>query len=80
MHLYHKVHPKFCCWCYDSAPCWALRHRFGLMETICVQIRVWARKKAIESGHGDYALEKTGPILAFFEDYYNSSYPLSKSG
>lgn len=34
----------------------------------------------MESGHGDYALEKAGPILAFFEDYYNSSYPLSKSG
>uniref|UniRef100_H3D2Y9 Aminopeptidase n=1 Tax=Tetraodon nigroviridis TaxID=99883 RepID=H3D2Y9_TETNG len=42
-------------------------------------IRVWARKTAIELGHGDYALEKTGPILAFYEDYYNSSYPLCKS-
>uniref|UniRef100_A0A674MUZ8 Aminopeptidase n=1 Tax=Takifugu rubripes TaxID=31033 RepID=A0A674MUZ8_TAKRU len=51
----------------------------GEQNTICVQIRVWARKKAIESGHGDYALEKTGPILAFLEDHYNSSYPLSKS-
>ncbi|XP_070772420.1 aminopeptidase Ey-like isoform X1 [Enoplosus armatus] len=44
-----------------------------------VLIRIWARKKAIEEGQGNYALEKTGPILAFFEDYYNSSYPLSKS-
>ncbi|XP_072236216.1 aminopeptidase Ey-like [Leuresthes tenuis] len=44
-----------------------------------VLIRIWARRKAIEEGQGNYALEKTGPILAFFEDYYNSSYPLSKS-
>ncbi|XP_041643447.1 aminopeptidase Ey-like isoform X2 [Cheilinus undulatus] len=44
-----------------------------------VLIRIWARKKAIQEGQGDYALEKTGPILAFFEDYYNSTYPLSKS-
>ncbi|XP_038556677.1 aminopeptidase Ey-like [Micropterus salmoides] len=44
-----------------------------------VLIRIWARKKAIEEGQGNYALEKTGPILAFFEKYYNSSYPLSKS-
>ncbi|XP_034535383.1 aminopeptidase Ey-like [Notolabrus celidotus] len=44
-----------------------------------VLIRIWARKKAIEEGQGDYALEKTGPILAFFENYYNISYPLSKS-
>ncbi|XP_069029800.1 aminopeptidase Ey-like [Embiotoca jacksoni] len=44
-----------------------------------VLIRIWARRKAIEEGQGNYALNKTGPILAFFEDYYNSSYPLSKS-
>ncbi|KAM9764878.1 aminopeptidase Ey-like [Menidia menidia] len=44
-----------------------------------VLIRIWARRKAIEEGQGNYALEKTGPILAFFEDYYNSSYPLTKS-
>ena len=54
--------------------------RLRLTESHLVQIRVWARKEAIESGQGDYALEKTGPILAFFEEYYNSSYPLSKSG
>ncbi|TRY88000.1 hypothetical protein DNTS_007026 [Danionella cerebrum] len=42
-------------------------------------IRIWAREKAIEDGHGDYALNITGPILKFFEDYYNVSYPLSKS-
>lgn len=44
-----------------------------------VLIRIWARRKAIEEGQGDYALNKTGPILSFFEKYYNSSYPLSKS-
>uniref|UniRef100_A0A3B4TYX3 Aminopeptidase n=1 Tax=Seriola dumerili TaxID=41447 RepID=A0A3B4TYX3_SERDU len=43
------------------------------------EVRIWARRKAIEEGQGDYALEKTGPILAFFEKYYNSSYPLKKS-
>ncbi|XP_051978899.1 aminopeptidase N-like isoform X3 [Xyrauchen texanus] len=42
-------------------------------------IRIWARKKAIEDGHGDYALRITGPILMFFEKYYNVPYPLSKS-
>ncbi|KAI4800388.1 hypothetical protein KUCAC02_013271 [Chaenocephalus aceratus] len=42
-------------------------------------IRIWARRKAIEAGQGDYALEKTGPILKFFEDYYKSPYPLEKS-
>ncbi|KAM9817545.1 aminopeptidase Ey-like [Neosynchiropus ocellatus] len=44
-----------------------------------VLIRIWARKRAIEEGQGDYALEKTGPILAFFEKYYDSPYPLTKS-
>ncbi|KAI7812167.1 aminopeptidase N [Triplophysa rosa] len=42
-------------------------------------IRIWARDKAIADGHGDYALNKTGPILKFFERYYNVPYPLSKS-
>nr|XP_061796529.1 aminopeptidase Ey-like [Nerophis lumbriciformis] len=44
-----------------------------------VLIRIWARKKALAEGQGDYALNQTGPILAFFEGYYDSSYPLSKS-
>ncbi|XP_028812988.1 aminopeptidase N-like isoform X1 [Denticeps clupeoides] len=42
-------------------------------------VRIWARKKAIESGQGGYALNVTLPILEFFETYYNTSYPLSKS-
>uniref|UniRef100_A0A3P8RY14 Aminopeptidase n=1 Tax=Amphiprion percula TaxID=161767 RepID=A0A3P8RY14_AMPPE len=44
-----------------------------------VQIRIWARRKAIEQGQGDYALNVTGPVLDFFQSYYNISYPLSKS-
>ncbi|KAI9542098.1 hypothetical protein NQZ68_023681 [Dissostichus eleginoides] len=42
-------------------------------------IRIWARRKAIEDKQGDYALNVTGPILHFYEKYYNTSYPLSKS-
>lgn len=45
-----------------------------------VQIRIFARKSAIAAQQGDYALNKTGLILQFFEDYYNISYPLPKSG
>ncbi|XP_070686929.1 aminopeptidase Ey-like [Pempheris klunzingeri] len=44
-----------------------------------VLIRIFARKPAIAAGEGEYALNKTGPILKFFEEYYNSSYPLPKS-
>ncbi|KAF3686902.1 Aminopeptidase N [Channa argus] len=42
-------------------------------------IRIWARKKAIDDKQGDYALNVTGPILQFYEHYYNATYPLSKS-
>uniref|UniRef100_A0A665W2X5 Aminopeptidase n=1 Tax=Echeneis naucrates TaxID=173247 RepID=A0A665W2X5_ECHNA len=42
-------------------------------------IRIWARKKAIDDKQGDYARNVTGPILQFYEQYYNASYPLSKS-
>ncbi|CAJ1057308.1 aminopeptidase Ey-like [Xyrichtys novacula] len=44
-----------------------------------VLIRIFARKPAIVAGQGEYALNITGPILKFFEDYYNSTYPLPKS-
>ncbi|XP_063046293.1 aminopeptidase N-like [Engraulis encrasicolus] len=44
-----------------------------------VLIRIWARPQAIAERQGDYALEKTGPILQFFENYYSSAYPLNKS-
>ncbi|XP_067104821.1 aminopeptidase N-like isoform X2 [Osmerus mordax] len=42
-------------------------------------VRIWARRKAILEGQGQYALQVTGPILTFYETYYNASYPLSKS-
>ncbi|XP_069030471.1 aminopeptidase N-like [Embiotoca jacksoni] len=42
-------------------------------------IRIWAKRKAIIDGQGDYALNVTGPILQFYEHYYNTTYPLSKS-
>ncbi|KAM4619354.1 aminopeptidase N-like [Polymixia lowei] len=44
-----------------------------------VLIRIFARRNAITAGQGQYALNVTGPILKFFETYYNSSYPLPKS-
>ncbi|XP_056137350.1 aminopeptidase N-like isoform X2 [Lampris incognitus] len=44
-----------------------------------ILIRIWARRKAIEEEQGNYALNLTGPILDFFQQYYNISYPLSKS-
>lgn len=44
-----------------------------------VMVRIWARKKAIGEGQGDYALSITQPILKFFEKYYSTNYPLSKS-
>uniref|UniRef100_A0A8C4DWI7 Aminopeptidase n=1 Tax=Dicentrarchus labrax TaxID=13489 RepID=A0A8C4DWI7_DICLA len=46
---------------------------------LCVQIRIWARRTAIDQGQGNYALNVTGPVLDFFQMYYNISYPLSKS-
>ncbi|TFK04341.1 c-C chemokine receptor type 5-like [Platysternon megacephalum] len=44
-----------------------------------VLIRIWGRPKAIAAGQGDYALNVTGPILKFFENHYNTTYPLPKS-
>uniref|UniRef100_A0A671LE46 Aminopeptidase n=1 Tax=Sinocyclocheilus anshuiensis TaxID=1608454 RepID=A0A671LE46_9TELE len=34
---------------------------------------------SINAGQGEYALNVTGPILKFFEKYYNVPYPLPKS-
>uniref|UniRef100_A0A8B9KX58 Aminopeptidase n=1 Tax=Astyanax mexicanus TaxID=7994 RepID=A0A8B9KX58_ASTMX len=42
-------------------------------------IRIFARKEAIAANQGEYALNITGPILKFFESYYNATYPLPKS-
>ncbi|XP_041725398.1 aminopeptidase N [Coregonus clupeaformis] len=54
-------------------------HITGSIENNNVLVRIWGRKKAIAEGHGDYALSVTGPMLKFYERYYNASYPLSKS-
>lgn len=53
---------------------------FQKLLKLCLQVRIWARRKAIEDKQGDYALNVTGPILQFYEQYYNAPYPLSKSG
>ncbi|XP_016124714.1 aminopeptidase N-like [Sinocyclocheilus grahami] len=54
---------------------------FGFIEqnTDKLQIRIFARQEAINAGQGEYALNVTGPILKFFEKYYNVPYPLPKS-
>ncbi|NWS71136.1 AMPN Aminopeptidase, partial [Crotophaga sulcirostris] len=44
-----------------------------------VLIRIWGRPAAIAEGQGNYALQKTGPILDYFERHYNTPYPLPKS-
>uniref|UniRef100_A0AAZ3R0Y3 Aminopeptidase n=1 Tax=Oncorhynchus tshawytscha TaxID=74940 RepID=A0AAZ3R0Y3_ONCTS len=54
-------------------------HITGSIENNNVLVRIWARRKAIAEGHGNYALNVTGPMLKFFQRYYNASYPLSKS-
>ncbi|XP_078253150.1 aminopeptidase Q-like [Rhinoraja longicauda] len=53
---------------------------YGCVNTTSngVEIRVWAEKKAISDGEANYALKVLGPILSFFEEYFNVSYPLSK--
>uniref|UniRef100_A0A8B9H7W6 Aminopeptidase n=1 Tax=Astyanax mexicanus TaxID=7994 RepID=A0A8B9H7W6_ASTMX len=43
------------------------------------QIRVWARRQALVDGHGEYARSITGHILDYFQNYYNSTYPMPKS-
>ncbi|KAL1247303.1 hypothetical protein QQF64_022679 [Cirrhinus molitorella] len=54
---------------------------FGFIEQNIdsLQIRIFARQEAINAGQGQYALNVTGPILKFFEKYYNVPYPLPKS-
>lgn len=47
---------------------------------VVTQVRIFARKSAIEAKQGDYALNITGDILKFFEGYYGVEYPLPKSG
>ncbi|KAL6480693.1 hypothetical protein MHYP_G00117260 [Metynnis hypsauchen] len=51
----------------------------NVQSTESTLIRIWARRKAVADGHCAYALNLTGRILQFFEDYYKVPYPLSKS-
>ena len=41
---------------------------------------MWARRQAIAEGQGDFALEKAGSFLEFFERYLNVTYRLKKLG
>ncbi|XP_077200462.1 aminopeptidase Q isoform X2 [Paroedura picta] len=43
------------------------------------EIRIWAQKDAIKDGCADYALNITGPIFSFMEDFLNVNYPLVKT-
>lgn len=52
----------------------------NFVEVHRLQVRIWARRKAIDDRQGDYALNVTGRILQFYEQYYNAKYPLPKSG
>ncbi|KAG7231138.1 hypothetical protein INR49_027178, partial [Caranx melampygus] len=52
---------------------------FTSIFSVSDKIRIFARQPAIAAGQGEYALNITGPILKFFEDYYKSKYPLPKS-
>ncbi|XP_012867324.1 PREDICTED: aminopeptidase N [Dipodomys ordii] len=54
-------------------------HHIQALSPNNVLIRIWARPSAMAKGHGDYALNVTGPILNFFANHYNTSYPLEKS-
>ncbi|XP_072918449.1 aminopeptidase Ey-like [Hemitrygon akajei] len=43
-----------------------------------LQVRVWARKQAMEAGQGDYALRTVGRLLHFYEEKFQIFYPLKK--
>ncbi|XP_029427064.1 aminopeptidase Q [Rhinatrema bivittatum] len=43
------------------------------------EIRIWARKEVVQIGSVDFALDITGPILSYFEELLNVSYPLTKT-
>lgn len=45
-----------------------------------IEIEVVARPEAIRNGEGDYGLSEAAKIIDYFVDYFNISYPLSKSG
>uniref|UniRef100_A0AAQ4S6F2 Aminopeptidase n=1 Tax=Gasterosteus aculeatus aculeatus TaxID=481459 RepID=A0AAQ4S6F2_GASAC len=54
----------------------------GIKKYVFIDLEISRGQKSVTcSKHKtiNYALNKTGPILKFFEKYYNSSYPLPKS-
>lgn len=64
----------------NSRPDGGLRVIVHTKDIHCLQVRIWARRTAIEAQQGNYALNVTGSILQFYEQYYNATYPLPKSG
>jgi len=45
-----------------------------------VDISVAGRPEAIANGDGDYALGQAAEIIDFFSDYFDTKYPIEKSG
>ncbi|XP_053330196.1 aminopeptidase Q [Spea bombifrons] len=43
------------------------------------EIRIWARKEAVQKGYASFALSIAGPILSYLEDLLNVTYPLQKT-
>ncbi|XP_078539354.1 aminopeptidase N-like [Lissotriton helveticus] len=54
---------------------------FGKIERTNNRVKtgIWGRMEAIEENQGAYALNVTGRILQFYEQYYKVKYPLPKS-
>ena len=56
---------------------------FKTIQTISsrhkIKIEVAARPEAIDNNEGQFALEHAAKTIDFFIDYFNISYPLSKS-
>lgn len=44
-----------------------------------IRVEVAARPEAIRNGDAEYALTEAAKIIDYFVDYYNVTYPLSKS-
>jgi aminopeptidase N len=44
-----------------------------------VLVEVAGRPQAIESGHGEFALDEASKIIDYYSDYFETKYPLQKS-